>query len=95
MDERGAFFILTANIKTDANYIPRDYKTIGGMWTVDTWKLGDLQYQLMDEGYTSVIRGPGFVATDGYHGGTEHYTGQPHVVIEGDVEAFCNAAKSF
>lgn len=40
-------------------YIPRDYKTIGGMWTTDTWVLDvqgrQLKAQLMDEGYTQCL----------------------------------------
>jgi hypothetical protein len=55
-------------VKTDENYVPRNFQTIGGMWTVDTWKKGDIIFQLMDEGYTSVIRAPGLKVTDGYHG---------------------------
>ena len=34
------------------NYIPRGYQTIGGMWTIDTWKFKEITVQLMDEGYT-------------------------------------------
>lgn len=25
-------------VKQDQYYVPRDYKSMGGMWTVDTWK---------------------------------------------------------
>lgn len=42
-------------IRTEENYTPRNYKTMGGMWTVDTWKSGDTTIQLMDEGYTRRI----------------------------------------
>ena len=37
------------------NYIPRDYKTIGGMWAVDTYKKDGVIFQLLDEGYTERI----------------------------------------
>ena len=42
-------------IKNKDNHIPRDYQTIGGMWTVDTWMIDNYTLQLMDEGYTSII----------------------------------------
>lgn len=59
---------LIERVKTPENYVPRDYQTIGGMWTVDTWRLGDITVQLMDEGYTTVIRAPELEVVDGYHG---------------------------
>jgi hypothetical protein len=46
---------LVAKIKIKENFVPRDYKTIGGMWTVETWQKDDLKVQLMDEGYTLVL----------------------------------------
>lgn len=45
-------------VKKPENYIPRDYQTIGGMWTVDTWIYRGVRVQLMDEGYTTVILAP-------------------------------------
>jgi hypothetical protein len=42
-------------IRKDSNYVPRNYKTVGGMWTVDTYKKGDITLQIMDEGWTSKI----------------------------------------
>jgi hypothetical protein len=42
-------------VRKDQNFIPRNYQTIGGGWTVDTWKLNDVTVQLMDDGYTTVI----------------------------------------
>jgi len=46
-------------IRDTGKYIERDYKTIGGMWTVDRWELelDGTKYvaQLMDEGYTNVV----------------------------------------
>lgn len=49
--------LLYHRIRTDANYVPRNYNTIGGMWTVDTWKSDRLGYtaRLEDEGCTSRV----------------------------------------
>ncbi len=49
------FYQLKEKVKTSENYVPRDYQTIGGMWTVDTYKIDRLIYQLMDEGYSERI----------------------------------------
>lgn len=50
------FIDLYRKVKVEQNYVERDYKTIGGMWTVDTWKkqFNDITIicNLMDEGYT-------------------------------------------
>ena len=74
------FWELHDCVRKDENYIPRDYQTVGGMWTVDTWKKGDLVLQLMDEGSTYVLTGPNFQFINGFHGGTEHYNGKPKVI---------------
>lgn len=42
-------------IRKKENYIPRNYQTVGGMWTVDTWRYDNIIIQLMDEGYTQRI----------------------------------------
>lgn len=42
-------------VRANGSYIPRNYKTMGGAWTVDTWALGDVKVQLMDEGATQVV----------------------------------------
>ena len=42
-------------LRREENYVPRDYQTIGGMWTVDTWRKGDVTLRIMDEGYTIII----------------------------------------
>lgn len=49
---------ITRVVKRSENYVPRDYQTIGGMWTVDTYKVGDITVQLMDEGYTNKLITP-------------------------------------
>ncbi len=53
---------LISQVKQPQYYVPRDYKTIGGMWTIDTWKRDEITVQVMDEGYTTRVRGPGFEA---------------------------------
>lgn len=57
-------------VKQDKFYVPRDYQTIGGAWTVDTWKRGVVTLQVMDEGYTKVIQAPGLRVFAGYNGKT-------------------------
>lgn len=49
------FFELKNQLKQKNNYIPRNYQTIGGMWTTETWKNDNLRLQVMDEGYTTDI----------------------------------------
>ena len=52
MEDVEIFEQLKKNIKIDKNYVRRNYETIGGMWTVDTWENNGIIYQLMDEGAT-------------------------------------------
>ncbi len=54
---------LISQVKQPQFYVPRDYKTIGGMWTIDTWKRDEITVQVMDEGYTTRVSGPGFEAS--------------------------------
>lgn len=45
-------------VRQHGKIVPRDYQTIGGMWTVDTWtheELPGVRVQLMDEGYTHAV----------------------------------------
>lgn len=63
------FNTLISLIKKDEFYVPREYQTIGGMWTVDTWEWKGVKYQLMDEGYTQVITADGLEVVEGYLGG--------------------------
>lgn len=51
-------------VKTNEHYVPRGYKTIGGMWTVDTWRKDDVVVRLMDEGYTVTVSAPGLEVVD-------------------------------
>lgn len=44
--------------RSKGHVVPRDYQTIGGMWTVDTYahdEIADVKVQLMDEGWTTRI----------------------------------------
>ena len=51
-------------VRQQENYVPRQYKTVGGMWTVDTYKKGNVTLQVMDEGWTTRIFNEQFSATD-------------------------------
>jgi hypothetical protein len=59
-------------IKQDEFYVPREYQTIGGMWTIDTWERDGVRYQLMDEGYTQVITADNLKVVEGYIDGEIH-----------------------
>ena len=59
---------LINELKKTENYVPRDYKTIGGMWTTDTWQKNGVKLQVMDEGYTKVIQSEGLKVVIGYNG---------------------------
>lgn len=52
-----------------SNYVPRTYETVGGRWTVDTYKKGEITAWIMDEGWTIKIFSSEFDATDsgGYY----------------------------
>jgi hypothetical protein len=55
MDELYILNAIKRAVRKEENYQPRSYQTVGGMWTVDTWKFEDVIYQLIDEGYTDRI----------------------------------------
>lgn len=50
---------LFKHVRENGQYVERDHKTIGGMWTVDTWVLGNLKVQLQDEGATRAVLADG------------------------------------
>jgi hypothetical protein len=54
-----AFERIVQAVRDKDYYVPRDFRTIGGMWTVDTWRRDGITVQLMDEGYTTRIMVPG------------------------------------
>ena len=59
--------IFTA-VREHGRIIPRDYQTIGGFWTVDTYmwdKLPEVRVQLMDEGWTTAIITPNLNVYEG------------------------------
>lgn len=56
MDIRKSIFShIEKVVKTKENYIPRAYQTVGGIWTVDTYKKGEITLQVMDEGWSTRI----------------------------------------
>jgi hypothetical protein len=72
-------------VRQQENHVPREYKTVGGMWTVDTYKKNDVTLQLMDEGWTTKIFNEHFSAIDA--GG--------HFIIEkGNLEELKNILES-
>lgn len=65
MEREKAIFQHVENIvRQTIYYVPRNYKTVGGMWTVDTYKKGSITLQVMDEGWTVRIFTDKVKATD-------------------------------
>lgn len=85
LDSRNCFHRLWSRVAQHHNYVPRDYQTIGGMWTVDLYRLGEVECLLMDEGWTQVIRAPGLKV---------NYSGSSNepVFIEGNEELLARLA---
>lgn len=50
---KNVFNKIISDVKQNKNFIPRDYQSMGGMWTVETWIKDDFKVQVMDEGYTT------------------------------------------
>jgi len=42
-------------VKQTEYYVPRNYQTIGGMWTIDTYERDGIKVQVSDEGYSTSI----------------------------------------
>lgn len=59
---------LIKKVRQSRFYIPRDYKTVGGMWTVDTWRRGPVAVKVLDEGYTQQVIAEDLFVTVGYNG---------------------------
>ncbi|RST57648.1 hypothetical protein D5F11_021550 [Siminovitchia terrae] len=72
-------------VRQSAHYVPRNYKTVGGMWTVDTYKKGNVTLQIMDEGWTIKIFTKDICAID---------SGNTFKVERGSLEDFENVLKS-
>lgn len=65
MDKMKAIFnFVTNEVRQTKYHIPRNHQTIGGMWTVDTYKRNDVTVQIMDEGYTIKLITPHIIATE-------------------------------
>jgi len=56
---RLAFERIVQAVRDKDHYVPRDFRTIGGMWTVDTWRREGITVQMLDEGWTTRIMAPG------------------------------------
>jgi hypothetical protein len=52
-DVKHKYFKLKSLVKRRENYVPQKYQSVGGVWTVDTYKLGPVTVQIMDEGYSA------------------------------------------
>ena len=59
---------LISEVKQQVFYVPRNYQTMGGMWTVDTYVRGEVRVQVQDEGYTTKLTAPGLEVITGYNG---------------------------
>lgn len=62
------FYEIKSILKKDENYNNRNYKTIGGRWTVDSWNVRGIKLQQMDEGYTSKMLYENAEVIQGYNG---------------------------
>lgn len=82
MDANQAFMAIQHIVKTNANYVPRNYESVGGMWTVDTWKLGEFRVQLEDEGYTMAVFAPGLVVRKMAYNGLAVTTGTEDDLVD-------------
>ncbi len=80
MNQPNVFQQIILAVKQEKFYVPREYKTIGGMWTVDTWKRGDVTVQVMDEGYTTRIIAPGLQVIDSYPNQITFQTGNESIL---------------
>lgn len=84
-DIKRLFDIITNTVRQTIYYVPRNYETIGGRWTVDTYKAGNVKVQIMDEGWTIKLTSPGIEAID---------SGGNFKVEKGTVEDFRKLARS-
>jgi hypothetical protein len=82
-----AFERIVQAVRDKDYYVPRDFQTIGGMWTVDTWCRDGITVQLMDEGWSTKIVAPGL---DVIQSGTDDLRYQ-----EGDTELLMQLARRF
>ena len=59
---------LINEVKQQEFYVPRNYQTMGGIWTVDSYVRGAVRVQVMDEGYTTKLIAPSLEIVAGYNG---------------------------
>lgn len=79
--ERRAFDRIVRAVRTKDHYVPRDFRTIGGMWTVDTWRRGGATVQLMDEGATTRILAQDLDVIQGYDGKLVYHRGDGGALV--------------
>src|SRR5690554_1296274 len=61
-------------IKLRQHYVPRDYQTIGGMWTTDTYKHNGVTLHVSSEGYENRIFSESVDAVQIYRNSGEELT---------------------
>jgi hypothetical protein len=49
------FQIIADYVRQPEYFVPRDYQSMGGMWTVDRYTRDNISYRIFDEGYGSEI----------------------------------------
>lgn len=84
---RLAFERVVQAVRDKDHYVPRDFQTIGGMWTVDTWRRDGITVQVLDEGWTTRIMAPGLDVSQGGDGILRYE--------QGDLEVLKSAAGRF
>lgn len=62
--EKALFDFVTNELRQSIYYVPRNYQTIGGMWTVDTYRYDDITLQIMEEGWFLKIVSLNFIASE-------------------------------
>lgn len=86
MTEDQAFSKVYSTVKQTKNYIPRNYQTVGGFWTVDTYAIevngSKVTAQSMDEGYTDKIISEKVVAFRFCNGKIDYMKGNLADLIE-------------
>lgn len=78
---RTSFDSIWQLVKRSNCFVPPQHNTIGGMWSVDTWTMGDVTIQLMDEGWTRRIITPSFIAVQSGNREVEMTNGTPEDVV--------------
>ncbi len=87
-DPRSCFDRIWHNVVHPQNYVQREHPTIGGMWTVDRYRQGEVECMVMDEGWSQMIRAPGLRVS---MSGSSH---EPEF-IEGNAEMLVGLATQY